>query len=134
MRRHRSGVTTVTNANIANNEVIGGLCGKGLIKRDGNPYSSNNSQWNAICNVCESKVLSGTQFWHCSSKRTMQHLDGYDLCLSCGEARRQTMNLNTPTCGCGSKLVAMMSFTAYGAGVLCNVFRGSVNGVVWLLS
>eukprot|EP01083_Nonionella_stella_P012964 36615_1 len=128
MRRQRSGIqhVTINNNNInTNNEdnkelnnirknyVVGCICGKGMVKTNSNPYNSNNKELNAICNICENRILTTTEFFHCPSKRCTKHLDGYDLCLACGEARQQTQNLNQPTCDCGNKLFAIMSFNAY---------------------
>eukprot|EP01084_Bolivina_argentea_P303135 523300_1 len=141
MRRERSGVQHVTaavmdhnGANKGQRDAIGCVCGKGLMKTKDCVYNNGNKDWNSICNVCENKVLKGVEFWHCPAMRmTRQHLDGYDLCLSCGEARRQTQDGHTPTCDCGSKLVAMMSFNVYAqaTGVRCNVCASVTNGAIW---
>ena len=113
--------------------VVECLCSKRMIKMNANPYNANNSDMNAICNICDNQILSGTEFYHCLSGRGMAHLSGYDLCLSCGAAREQTQQMTAPTCSCGIKMVAIMSFNAYSnsMGVSCNVCNASVDGAIW---
>eukprot|EP00483_Globobulimina_turgida_P008139 UN08155 len=104
-----------------------------MIKINSNPYNHQDKNVSAICNICGNNVLSGIECYHCPAKRCTKHMDGYDLCLACGEARQQTQNLTQPSCDCGSKLKAMMSFNAYPNTnrVSCNVCSAVVDGAVW---
>ena len=159
MRRHRSGIQQVSminqnsknnnnnmndlgngkpiiNEQIRRNYVVSCICGKGMMKISHNPYGKLNQSVNnfsAICDICGSKIMQNIEFFHCPAKGVTTHIGGYDLCLSCSEARQQTQNLNTPSCECGNKMVAIMSFNAYKEvnGVSCNICGGRVDGAIW---
>lgn len=105
--------------------------GKLMEKRDSSPYGK--GMFRVICDVCETAVPKKTPFMHCSRKHCLKHVNGYDLCLSCAEARRQTQDRNVPNCECGQTMNAIMSFAAYSSAVdlSCNVCSASINGVVW---
>merc|ERR1712176_584718 len=103
----------------------------GMTKLDVSPYGK--GMFKVICDVCETSVAKNVPFMHCSRTQCLKHAKGYDLCLSCAEARRQTQNMTIPYCDCGTAMNAIMSFAAYSRAVDlgCNVCSASINGVVW---
>lgn len=64
------------------------------------------------CSSCECTLTNA--MFHCPGNSNMQHLNGFDLCLECGEARIETQDLQSPICpGCGKKMVAIFARNAY---------------------
>eukprot|EP01084_Bolivina_argentea_P060144 109894_1 len=118
---------------IRKNYAISCMCGKGMVKIKHNPYRQGQTETNCLCNICDREVLKGIEFYHCAAKQCAKHMGGYDLCLACAEARKQTQNLERPSCICGNKMDAIMSFDAYpnSTRVRCNGCQQSANGVVW---
>merc|ERR1719474_178078 len=136
MRRHRSGAVQVKS--FEGNNGSGSLTimcpnGKAMDKLTSSPYGK--GLLRVICDVCDIHISKNTAFMHCSrmKNKCLKHVNGYDLCLACAEARRLTQDMAVPYCNCGQSMNAMMSFSAYGQAIQisCNVCSAAVNGPVW---
>jgi len=74
------------------------------------------------CNYCGNVIPDHKVVFHCRVQYSIQHLQGFDLCLNCSEARRITQHIGHPKCECGKELVSLFSSDAYGndSVVACN--------------